>query len=141
LSPHILDEGDRVSNFEVVRRVASSRAATLYEATQMGRRVFLKISHPGLANARRLEREAEFLRELAASRQQDALELPRLLPPYPTTTLDEDASGKVMLGRELLHFIVLEPFDGQPLSDVLLRQPLVVDSQRGMADCPIGEPD
>jgi serine/threonine protein kinase len=120
-SPSVLEVGDRVSDIEVVRRIASVRSATLYDAVHQGRRVFMKIAHPGHEHARRLKREASALRALQADKVVCPT-LPRLRAPYPTTTLEHDAYGKVMLGDELMHFSLCEPFDGEPLSDLLLKQ-------------------
>src|SRR5205823_3381263 len=40
-----------------------------------------------------------------------------------TTTLEHDAYGATMVGRELLYYALFDPIEGEALSDLLLQQP------------------
>src|SRR5262249_30869512 len=87
--------------------------------------VLMKVAHPGASHRDRLMREAWFLRTLRTGKKKERIPtLPRLLPPYATTTLEQDAYGTTMFGRELLHYYLFEPVEGgQALQDLLRHQP------------------
>ena len=122
MSPAVLDPGDTLGDIEVVRRIVGLRSATVYEAQRQQQRVLLKVAHPGTEHKERLKREALFLRGCQAEKHPPAT-LPRLLPPYANTTLAQDAYGKTALGGHLLYYTLSEPFDGEPLRDLLLKTP------------------
>jgi serine/threonine protein kinase len=112
-----------VGDIEVLKPITSLRSATVYEALQQRQPVLMKVAHPGPNHRDRLMREAEFLRSLSADKKNRYPTLPRLRPPYVTTTLEQDAHGTIMLGRELLHYYLFDPVEGQALEDLLLHQP------------------
>src|SRR5581483_11492193 len=122
-SPVVLEAGDRLGDIEVVKVVTTLRSAVVYDALHQGRPVFMKVAHPGPRHRDRLIREASFLRSLRSDKKNRHPTLPKLQPPYVTTTLDQDAIGKTMLGSELLHYYLSDPIDGQSLHDLLLHQP------------------
>jgi serine/threonine protein kinase len=95
----------------------------VYEALQQQKPVFVKVAHPGASHRDRLIREARFLLSLRAKKGARYPTLPDLLPPYTTTTLEQDAFGTIGLGRELLHYYLFEPVEGQSLDQLLLQQP------------------
>ena len=121
-APFVFEPGERLGDIEIIRGIASTPTATLYDALHQKRRVFLKVAAPGAAHAERLMREARFLRTLVRENR-PPLALPRLRPPYVTTTLDHDQFGRMVLRGELQYFYVTEPAEGQPLRDLLLQQP------------------
>ncbi|PKO23710.1 MAG: hypothetical protein CVU38_02450 [Chloroflexi bacterium HGW-Chloroflexi-1] len=122
MSPTILDAGDWCGDIEIVKPIIVLRSAVLYEAMHQKRKVYLKVAHPGAENKERLKREAEFLQALQLRRQGQPT-LPALLPPYANTTVAHDAYGKTMLRGHLLYFFLFEHFEGEPLRDVLVRNP------------------
>lgn len=122
MSPTILDAGEWFGDIEIVKPIIVLRSSALYEARHQQKRVFLKIAHPGFQNKERLKREAELLRALQIHRQLPDT-MPRLLPPYANTTLAQDAYGKMALRGHLLYFSLFEHFEGEPLRDVLLKNP------------------
>ena len=122
MSPTILDAGDWFGDIEIVKPIIVLRSAVLYEAAHQKRRVYLKVAHPGAENKERLKREAEFLQALQM-RKLPQPTLPYLLPAYANTTVAVDAYGKTMLRGHLLYFYVFEYFEGEPLRDVLRRNP------------------
>lgn len=121
-SPIVFDAGDRLGDIEIVRRVGCFRSAALYEAMHQADSVLLKIAHPGFENKERLKREALFLRT-AGKDKTPASALPRLRPPYATTTVERDAYGKTVCGDDLLYYYLCDPFEGQLLSAYLLTTP------------------
>jgi serine/threonine protein kinase len=125
-SPAILEAGDRVGDIEVLKSITSLRSATLYQALHQGQPVLMKVANPGPKHRDRLIREANFLRSLGTDKKNKKNSfptLPRLRPPYTTTTLEQDAVGTTMLGRELLHYCLFDPVEGQALEDLLRHQP------------------
>jgi serine/threonine protein kinase len=122
-SPAIFEAADRIGDIEIVRPITSLRSATVYEALQQGQPVCMKIAHPGVDHRDRLMREALFLRTLVGEKKQRYPTLPTLLPPYVTTTVEDDAFGTTMFGRELLHYYLFEVVDGQALDELLIQQP------------------
>lgn len=122
MSPNILDYGEWMGDIEIVKPVMILRTAVLYEATHNKETVFLKVAHPGAENKERLKREAEFLQKIQVEGKQNEL-LPVLLPPYANTTVKEDAYGKAMLKGHLLYFFMFEHVEGEPLRDILTKNP------------------
>jgi serine/threonine protein kinase len=122
MSPIILDNGDWCGDIEITRPISVLRSAVLYEGVQQDERVFLKIAHPGEENKERLKREAEFLSVLRLNRDQSRT-LPKLLPPYPGAGIKDTPYGKIMLGSHLLYYYLFPPFEGEPLRDVLAKNP------------------
>lgn len=122
MSPSILDYGEWIGDIEIVKPVMILRSAVLYEATHQKKTVFLKVAHPGAENKERLKREAEFLKAIQLGKQQNEF-LPVLLPPYANTTIEVDAYGKAMLGGHLLYFFMFEHVTGEPLRDILTKNP------------------
>ncbi len=122
MSPNILDYGEWMGDIEIVKPVMILRSAVLYEATHQKSKVFLKVAHPGEENKERLKREAEFLKAIQLNKEQNEF-LPVLLPPYANTTIDVDAYGKAMLRGHLLYFFMFEFVEGEPLRDVLTKNP------------------
>lgn len=122
MSPTILDYGEWLGDIEIVKPVIVLRSAVLYEATHQKKKVFLKVAHPGTENKERLKREAEFLKTLQLKNERSEF-LPVLLPPYANTTIDVDAYGKAMLRGHLLYFYLFEHVEGEPLRDVLMKNP------------------
>ena len=122
MSPNILDYGEWLGDIEIVKPVMILRSAALYEATHHKKKVFLKVAHPGPENKERLKREAEFLKAIQLKKDQNEF-LPVLLPPYANTTIQVDAYGKAMLRGHLLYFYLFEFVEGEPLRDVLTKNP------------------
>lgn len=122
MSPNILDYGEWLGDIEIVKPVMILRSAVLYEATHQKQKVFLKVAHPGPENKERLKREAEFLKAIQVNKTQNEF-LPVLLPPYANTTIQVDAYGKAMLRGHLLYFYLFEFVEGEPLRDVLTKNP------------------
>ena len=122
MSRTILSAGDWFGDIEIVKPIIVLRSAVLYEATHQKTRIYLKVAHPGAENKERLKREAEFLQALQL-RKLHQQTLPQLLPAYANTTVAVDAYGKTMLGGHLLYFYLFEHFEGEPLRDVLRRNP------------------
>ena len=122
MSPNILDYGEWMGDIEIVKPVMILRSAVLYEATHQNQKVFLKVAHPGTENKERLKREAEFLKAIQLNKAQNEF-LPVLLPPYANTSIDVDAYGKAMLRGHLLYFFLFEFVEGEPLRDVLTKNP------------------
>ncbi len=122
MSPNILDYGEWMGDIEIVKPVMILRTAVLYEATHNKDTVFLKVAHPGAENKERLKREAEFLQKIQLEDTQNEF-LPVLLPPYANTSVKEDAYGKAMLKGHLLYFFMFEHVEGEPLRDILTKNP------------------
>jgi serine/threonine protein kinase len=122
MSPTILDYGEWMGDLEIIKPVMILRSSVLYEATHQKTKVFLKVAHPGEENKERLKREAEFLANIQANKQQNEF-LPVLLPPYANTTIEDDAYGKTMLRGHLLYFCLFEYKPGEPLRDILTENP------------------
>ena len=122
MSPNILDYGEWMGDIEIVKPVMILRSAVLYEATHQNNKVFLKVAHPGTENKERLKREAEVLKAIKKNKTQNEF-LPVLLPPYANTSIDVDAYGKAMLRGHLLYFYLFEFIEGEPLRDVLTKNP------------------
>lgn len=127
MSPTILAPGDQLGDLEVVKVIIVQRAAVLYEAIQNNKRLLLKVAHPGPESKDRLKREADFLRSIQASKEYTK-HLPTLLSPYVTipgvnTSLQTDAYGKSMLRGHLLYYLLFDFVEGEPLSDLLLKNP------------------
>ena len=121
-SPNILDYGEWLGDIEIVKTIIILRTAVLYEATHHKKKVLLKVAHPGYHNKERLKREAEFLKHMQKDNKQHEL-LPTLLPPYANTTIEQDPLGKAMLKGHLLYFYLFEHKEGEPLRDVLKKNP------------------
>jgi serine/threonine protein kinase len=119
MSPSILDYGEWLGDIEINKPIMVLRSAVLYEATHLKKKVYVKVAHPGTENKERLKREAEFLRD---NYKQNSY-LPVLLSPYANTTIKHDAYGKTMLRGHLLYFYLFEHFEGDPLRDVLVKNP------------------
>ena len=122
MSPIILDYGEWLGDIEIIRPITVLRAAALYEARHNKQNVLLKVAHPGLDHTKRLQREATFLRDIAAEPKRDR-SLPMLLPPYANTTIAKDPFGRAVLGDHLLYFCLFQHFDGETLRDVLIKNP------------------
>jgi serine/threonine protein kinase len=121
-SPLTLDYGERLSDIEIVRLVVVTRTSALYDARQHGRRVLLKVAHPGNENTDRLKREAELLASLQAQRKLPPY-LPTLLPPFVGVSIDKQPYGRTMLGEHLLYFCLFAHTPGEPLRAVLTQTP------------------
>lgn len=122
MSPLILDYGEWFGDIEIVRLLVVLRSAAIYEVMHQKQRKYMKLAHPGPENRERLKREAEFLRELAGSK--DMLDsLPTLLPAYAGTTIKQDSYGKTMLRGHLLYFYLFEFRPGDTLREVLVKNP------------------
>jgi serine/threonine protein kinase len=117
MSPTVLSYGEWLGDIEIVKPVIVLRSAVLYEANHQKEKVFLKVAHPGLENTERLKREALFL-----SKAKNQL-LPQLLPAYANTSAESDPYGRTMLGGHLLYYYVFEHVEGEPLSDILVKNP------------------
>ena len=122
MSPNILDYGEWLGDIEIVKAVMTLRSAVVYEAYHQKKQVFLKVAHPGEENKERLKREAEFLKHIQLQKEQHEF-LPVLLPPYTYTKIETDAYGKAMLKGHLLYFYMFEHAPGEPLRDVLMKNP------------------
>jgi serine/threonine protein kinase len=116
-SPTILDNGEWLGDMEIVKPVVVLRSAVLYEAMRQKQRLFLKVAHPGVEHTDRLQREALFLRTNPHP------QLPALLPPYTYTTLNQDVYGRIMFQGHLLYFYLFTFVEGEPLRDLLLKNP------------------
>ncbi len=122
MSPNILDYGEWLGDIEIVKPVIILRSAVLYEATHQDEKVFLKVAHPGTENKERLKRESEFLKAIQLNKEQNEF-LPVLRPPYANTAIEVDAYGKAMLKGHLLYFYIFEHVEGEPLRDILTKNP------------------
>jgi len=122
-APLLLDRGDRLEDLEIVAPVAALRAAVLYNARRGDQPVLLKVAHSDPRAAERLKREARLLGELLGRDGRPPPGLPTLLGPYSGTNPREQPYGSTMLGGQLLYFALFAPFDGQPLSAFLARNP------------------
>lgn len=118
MSPNIMDYGEMMGDIEITRAVIIMRSAVLYEAVHQKNKVYLKVAHPGMEHKERLKREAEFLSSKGKHKY-----LPKLLPPYANTTVAADPYGKAMLKGHLLYFYMFEFADGEPLRDILMKNP------------------
>lgn len=121
MCPYIFDYGEWLGDIEVTRPIIVLRTAALYEARHNGQTVLLKIAHPGHEHTERLKREATFLREVAGAKDREGL--PRLLPPYANASIDKEPYGRAMYREHLLYYALFEHFQGDPLRDVLLKNP------------------
>ncbi|MEZ4726297.1 MAG: protein kinase [Caldilineaceae bacterium] len=124
MSPNMLEPGEWLGDIEIVRPVIVLRSSVLYEAIQQKRRLFLKVAHPGTHHKERLKREAEFLRDIQLANRQDKY-LPVLLPSYVNQSLNKKTEpyGKIMLGGHLLYFFLFTHCEGEPLRDLLMKNP------------------
>ena len=120
LSPTVLDYGEWLGDIEIVKVVSVLRSAVLYEATHQKNKVFLKVAQPGQMHTNRLKREATFLRDTANKPYPN---LPKLLPPYASTTVADDCYGRGMVGGQLLYFYLFEFSEGDTLRDTLRKHP------------------
>ncbi len=120
LSPTVLDYGEWIGDIEIVKVVSVLRSAVLYEATHQKNKVFLKVAQPGQPHTDRLKREATFLRDIASKPHPN---LPKLLPPYASTTIDNDCYGRGMVGGQLMYFYLFEFSEGDTLRDILRKHP------------------
>lgn len=117
MSPTVLGYGEWLGDIEIIKAVIVLRSSVLYEATHQQQKVYLKVAHPGLEHTERLKREAVFL-----SRAKHPA-LPHLLPAYANTTTAKDPYGRTMLGGHLLYFYLSEHVEGEPLRDLLVKNP------------------
>ena len=122
LSPTLLDYGEWLSDIEIIKSVAVLRSSVLYEATQNNKKIYIKVAHQGEKNKEKLKREASFLKEQQLNGKQDKM-LPKLLPAYLNASLEHYYYGKAMFQGQLLYFYLFEYFSGEPLRDVLLKNP------------------
>ena len=119
-SPLVFDTGDRVDDLEIVRRVVVLRSAALYVAMRRGRKVYLKVAHPGADHTTRLQREARFLRSLA-SRGAVPPTLARWRPAAGARR--EAAWAETTRKGMLLSYTVFDHAEGEPLCDLLAQNP------------------
>lgn len=122
MSPYIFDYGEWLGDIEIARPIIVLRTSALYEARHDGQTVLLKVAHPGREHTERLKREAMFLRDLAVKKEQVA-SLPALLPPYANASIEKEPYGRAMYREHLLYYCLFEHFQGDPLRDVLLKNP------------------
>jgi len=122
MSPTILDHGDMLGDIEIVKSVIVQRHSILYEAMHQEKRVLLKVANPGQENKERLKRESEFLQSIQLKQEKNKF-LPKLIPPYANTTIKQDPYGKSMLQGHLLYFSLFEFVEGEPLQDILKKNP------------------
>ncbi len=128
MSPTILDCGEWLGDIEIIKPIVVLRSAVLYEAVHHKKKVCLKVAHPGAENKARLKREAEYLKDLQFAPVAPELKrykkcLPTLVPPYVNTSLETTVIGKTMLKEHLLYFYMFEYFEGEPLRDILVKNP------------------
>jgi len=122
MSPTILHDGEWLGDIEIVRPIMVLRSSVLYAALQRKKKVFLKVAHPGAENRERLKRETEFL--AAMQRRLQANErLPVLLAPYTNTSIRNNPFGRIVLRGHLLYFSIFAYVEGEPLRDILLKNP------------------
>ncbi len=122
MSPNVLGYGEWLGDIEIIKPVIVLRSAVLYEATRHQKKIFLKVAHPGVENKEKLKREAEFLQKMQLNKEQSKY-LPVLLPPYANTNVQTDAIGITMLKEHLLYFYLFEYVEGEPLRDILEKNP------------------
>ncbi len=122
MSPVILDYGEWLGDIEILKPIIILRSSVLYQARHGKKKVFLKVAHPGQEHIDRLKREATFLSTIESSKDR-APGLPTLLPPYANTIIEKDVYGKAMLKGHLLYFYLFEHFPGDPLRDILIKNP------------------
>lgn len=120
MSPYIFDYGEWLGDIEVARPIIVLRSSALYEARHNGQTVLLKVAHPGAEHTERLKREATFLRDLGGHGE---AALPRLLPPYANADIAREPYGRAMFREHLLYYCLFAPFQGDPLRDLLLKNP------------------
>ena len=122
MSPYIMGFGEWLGDIEIIRPMSILRSSTLYEARHNNHHVLLKVAHPGQEHTERLKREAMFLRDVLTDAKRDP-SLPTLLAPYANTTPAKDPYGRAMLKEHLLYFCLFKAFEGEPLRDVLIKNP------------------
>lgn len=116
-SPILLDYGEWIGDIEIIKMITVLHTAVIYEAMHLNEKVYLKIAHPGQEHTERLKREAVFLQAHSHAM------LPKLRPAYAGTTSEQDPYGKTMLGEHLLYFYLFDFWSGDPLRDVLTKNP------------------
>jgi serine/threonine protein kinase len=121
MAPYIFDYGEWLGDIEVTRPITVLRSSALYEARHNGQSVLLKVAHPGREHTERLKREVAILAGLASAKDREGL--PRLLPPYANASVDKEAYGRAMYREHLLYYALFEHAQGDPLRDVLLKNP------------------
>lgn len=121
MCPYIFDYGEWLGDIEISRPIIVLRTSALYEARHNGQTVLLKVAHPGYEHTERFKREATFLRDVAGAKERGAL--PRLLPPYANASIAKEPYGRAMYREHLLYYALFEHFQGDPLRDVLLKNP------------------
>jgi serine/threonine protein kinase len=123
LAQNLLEFGEWLGDIEIVRLKVVLRSGALYEARQRGRQVLLKVAHPGPHHSARIGREAEFLH--AVQLAGGLAGMPALRNPHgdgPATAKSEPCA-RIVLGPNLLHYCLYEYFDGEPLRDILMKNP------------------
>lgn len=122
MSPRLLAYGEWLGDIEIIRPVVVLRSSVLYEARRRQELLLLKVAHPGYEHTQRLEREA-FLLQRIQTKGTSNRHLPTLKAPYVNVTVAERPYGRISLGDQLIYFCIFEHFPGEPLSDLLLKQP------------------
>jgi hypothetical protein len=122
MAPNILDYGEWLGDIEIVKPIVVLRSCVLYEARHQKQKVLLKVAHPGTHHTERLKNEAKWLCEAQGKKGRSPY-IPVLLPPYANTTIKETPYGRSMLHGHLLYFCLFEHFEGEPLRDVLTKNP------------------
>ncbi|RRR68754.1 MAG: hypothetical protein EI684_17130 [Candidatus Viridilinea halotolerans] len=122
MAPRILAYGEWLGDIEIIRPVVVLRSSVLYEARRQQELLLLKVAHPGQEHTQRLEREAKFLHEVQTKGTANR-HLPVLRPPFVNVQLAERPYGRIALDDQLLYFCLFEHFAGEPLGDLLLKQP------------------
>jgi serine/threonine protein kinase len=122
MAPNILDYGEWLGDIEIVKPIVVLRSSVLYEARHQKNKILLKVAHPGEQHTERLKREAGWLCEMQGKKARSPY-MPVLLPPYANTTITDNPYGKAMLRGHLLYFCLFEHFEGEPLRDILTKNP------------------
>lgn len=119
--PLVLDTGDDIGDLEIVRRLAVTRTAAIYEAKRDDQRLLVKVAHSTPHAQDKLKHEARVLTTLMSKRQHYAL--PTLVPPYRGVSVTERPYGKVGFQTETKYYLVFEYVHGNFLSDKLRSTP------------------
>ncbi len=122
MSPRVLDYGEWLGDIEIVRPIVVLPSAVLYDARRQHEPLLLKVAHPGREHTLRLEREAYLLQQMQVKGTPGQY-LPVLKPPHTNVTVAQSPYGRIALGDHLLYFCVFEHFSGEPLRDLLVKNP------------------
>ncbi len=117
-SPEIFERGEWFGNIEIIELLTVLRSSAIYVAHRGEQKVLLKIAHEGCQE--RIKREAMIL--MAFTKVKHPM-LPILLPAHELGKLSENPYGKTVVKGQTKYFVVFDYFEGQPLRDLLNKNP------------------